>query len=278
MNEMALSFAANYDEKLMLGATIGVPFVRYELDGTYEESDPADQVEFFDRLEYGEFLRTQGIGVNLKMGLIYRVHPLVRVGATFHTPTLLGLTDNYSNTFTYEYTDGGGVYSNTAQSPDATFDYRLRTPWRAGGSAAFLFRKYGFLSAEVEVVDYSASRYNFTADVSSTDNERLEREVNRDIRNDYRQAVNLRFGGELALDAFRLRAGLNLLGKPGAEQTGFNTAYTAGFGVRGESFYLDLGYRLSKGAGSVIAPYAGAPVVDTDNTASDLLLTVGLKF
>jgi hypothetical protein len=29
MNEMVISFGGNYDEKLMIGATIGVPFVNY---------------------------------------------------------------------------------------------------------------------------------------------------------------------------------------------------------------------------------------------------------
>lgn len=278
MNELTLSFAGNYDEKLMLGATIGVPIVRYELNGTYEESDPADLVEYFNGLQFTEFLRTQGIGVNFKLGLIYRVHQMLRIGAAFHTPTLMGLTDNYNNTFTYDYFYNGSAVSDYAESGDGNFDYRLRTPWRASGSAAVLFRKYGFLSADVEVVDYSASRYNFTADVSSTENEREERRVNQEIRDSFRQTVNIRLGGELALDNFRLRGGFNLLGKPGAEQTGFNTAYTAGFGVRGESFFLDVGYRLSKGAGSVSAPYFDAPVAEADNTTSDLLLTVGLKF
>ncbi len=278
MNEMAISFAGNYDEKIMLGATIGVPIVNYVLDGTYEESDLESQVDYFDRLEYTEYVRTQGVGVNMKLGLIYRINPMFRIGAAFHTPTLLGLTDNYYNGFTYEYTDGGGPDQRTDQSPDGNFDYRLRTPWRAIGSAAVVFKKYGFLSADVEVVDYSASRYNFTADVSSIDNAQLERTVNREIRDNYRQALNLRFGGELALDNFRVRGGVNLLGKPGEGQEGFNTAYTAGFGVRGQSFYVDLGYRLSKGTGSIAAPYAGAPVATTDNTTSDLLLTLGVRF
>lgn len=278
MNELTLSFAGNYDEKLMLGATIGVPIVRYELNGTYEETDPNDQVEFFNGLQYTDFLRTQGIGINFKLGLIYRAHQMLRVGAAFQTPTLMGLTDRFNNTFTYDYIYGGEPVSDFAESVDGNFDYRLRTPWRASGSLAVLFKKYGFLSADVEVVDYSASRYNFTADVSSTDNEREERKVNLEIQEAFRQVVNLRLGGELALDNFRLRGGFNLLGKPGADQTGFNTAYTAGFGVRGDSFFLDVGYRLSKGAGSVAAPYFDAPVADTDNTTSDVLLTVGLKF
>ena len=84
-------------------------------------------------------------------------------------------------------------------------------------------------------------------------------------------------GGELALDDFRLRAGVNLNGKPEEGADGFNTAFTLGAGVRGESFFLDLGYRRNTGDGSV-QPYAGAPLVTTDNTASDIVLTLGFKF
>ena len=278
MNEMVLSFAGNYDEKLMVGATVGVPFVNYRLDGEYRESDMADAVPFFDRLSYTEYLRTEGVGVNLKLGVAYRVSQSLRLGMAFHTPTYLGLTDSYSNTFAYDYTDGGGSVQGQEQiSPDGVSDYRLRTPWRAIGSAAVLFKKLGFLSADVEVVDYSANAYNLTADVNNTDNKLAERDLNAEIQRAYRQTANIRVGGEVALDDFRLRAGVNLLGKPQVNATGFNTAYTAGAGIRGESFYLDLGYRFSRGKGSV-TPYFGAPSAATTNINNELLLTLGFKF
>ena len=278
MNEMVLSFAGNYDEKLMVGATVGVPFVNYRLDGEYRELDMADAVPFFDRLSYTEYLRTEGVGVNLKLGVAYRVSQSLRLGMAFHTPTYLGLTDSYSNTFAYDYTDGGGSVQGQEQiSPDGVSDYRLRTPWRAIGSAAVLFKKLGFLSADVEVVDYSANAYNLTADVNNTDNKLAERALNAEIQRAYRQTANIRVGGEVALDDFRLRAGVNLLGKPQVNATGFNTAYTAGAGIRGESFYLDLGYRFSRGKGSV-TPYFGAPSAATTKINNELLLTLGFKF
>ncbi len=282
MNEMVLSFAGNYDEKLMIGATIGVPFVNYRLEGEYQETDPGGGVDgnvpFFSGLTYTEFLKTEGVGFNLKMGVTYRVNQMLRLGAAFHTPTYLGLTDTYSNTFAYDYEDGGGSILGEEQlSPDGISDYRLKTPWRAIGSAAVLFQKYGFLSADVEIVDYSANAYNLTADISNSDNQLAERELNNEIQRAFRQTTNIRVGGEVALDNFRLRAGVNLLGKPQAGETGYNMAYTAGAGIRGDAFYLDLGYRLSTGKGSV-SPYAGAPVATTDNTSNEVLLTVGFKF
>lgn len=278
MNEMVISFAGNYNEKLMLGATVGVPFVNYRLEGEYTESDPSDVVTYFDKLVYTEYLRTSGIGINLKLGVIYKVNQALRLGAAFHTPTAMSLTDAFSNTFAYDYTDGNGsTIGETQYSPDGTYDYKLRTPWRASASAGLVVKKIGFLSADVEWVDYSANRYNFTADVPSQENQQYEREINLDIQRKYQQTMNMRLGAEVALDNFRLRGGFNLLGKPQEGETGYNTAFTAGAGVRGKSFYLDLGYRRGQGKGSVTA-YDGGPVASTKVVTNDFLMTVGLKF
>jgi hypothetical protein len=278
LNEMVLSMAGNYDEKLMVGFTVGVPFVNYTLEGEYTETDVNAQVDSFETLSYTEYLRTEGVGVNFKLGIIYRVNSMLRLGAAVHSPTLLGLTDTYNNSFSYEYSAFGGRYTDEADSPEGTTDYRLRTPWRANASAAFIFQKYGFLSADVELVDYSAATFNFTADIPSSDNQEAEREVNRAIQTAYQQAVNLRLGGELALENFRFRAGVNLLGNPVEGESGFRTAYTAGAGVRSKAFFLDLGYRLTLGDGSVSAPYSGAPVASLDSRNNEILLSIGFKF
>jgi len=277
MNEMVMSFAGNYDEKLMIGATVGVPFVKYRLNGEYRETDTYGLVDFFDDLTYTEYLNTDGLGVNFKFGVIYRASQAVRLGASFHSPTWFSLTDDYSNSFGYSYTDNSGSYSDQTTSPSGKSDYKLATPWRASLSGAFLFKKLGFLSADVEWVDYSANKYNFTADVANTANQQAEQAVNNEIQRLFEPKMNVRLGGEAALDNFRLRAGINLIEKPYAADSGFNMGYTVGAGIRGESFYLDLGYRLRTGEGSVIA-YSGAPVASTKNKVSDVLLTVGFKF
>lgn len=278
MDEMTLSFAGNYDERLMVGATIGIPFVNYRLEGEYKESDPSGLVNTFDELTYTDYLKTSGVGVNLKIGVNYKVNQMLRIGAAFHTPTRLNLTESYSNTFTYIYTVGNKTYGGEpAVSPDGNFDYRLRTPWRAMLSGALVLKKRGFLSADVEWVDYGANAFNLTANVASTDNEIFERELNRSVQNAYQQVMNIRAGGEFVMGKFRLRAGVNLLGKPQKGEDGYNVAYTAGAGVREESFFLDLGWRRYTGKGSV-SPYSDAPVATTSNVSSNLLLTLGFKF
>lgn len=282
MNEMVLSFAGNYDEKLMVGATIGVPFVNNRLESEYVETDPGGDVDgnvpYFGRLVFTDYLRTEGIGINLKMGLIYKVNQAVRLGAAFHTPTALGLTDTYNNSFAYDYGDGSGSYTGeTLLSPDGTFDYKLRTPWRFIASGAFVIRKYGFISADLEWLDYGGSRYNFTSNVSNTENQVLEREINNEIQRKYQSAMNVRVGGELALDQFRLRAGVNLNGDPVEGESGFSTGFSLGAGIHTGSFFIDMAYRRFAGEGSVSAG-AGAPLAATDYATNDVSLTLGFKF
>lgn len=285
VNEMVVSFAGNYNEEVMIGATIGVPFVKYELQGDYTETDATDAVPYFDDLRYTEYLRTNGVGVNLKLGVIYRPNQMLRFGAAFHTPTLMSLTDNYETTFRYAYTDGTGPNpGQDVYSPSGTTDYRLRTSWRAILSGAVLVKKYGFLSADVEWVDYSANRFNLTADVANSENQLAERELNNEVRRAYKQAMNIRLGGELALDRLRLRVGTNLLGKPGEIQDGFDAAFSGGIGLRLDKFYLDLGFRRAAGK-STVQVYSDPEVspddqqiADLKNRATDVLLTAGFKF
>lgn len=282
VNELVIGLAGNYDEKLMLGATVGVPIVNYRIEGEYTESDAGGGLEgnvpYFDYLSYTEYLRSQGVGVNFKLGLIYRITQSVRLGAAFHTPTLLGITDEYSNTFQYAYEDANGPsVSQVLESPQGNFDYRLRTPWRAMLGTAFVVGKNGFVSADLEWVDYGASRFDFNPGSPSAADEQAERAVNRDIQRNYQQAMNVRLGGELALDNFRLRAGVNLQGNPNEGSSDFRTAYTAGAGLRADAFFLDLGFRRTVGDGQ-ISPYAGSPAAEFNVRNNELLLTIGFKF
>jgi hypothetical protein len=68
-----------------------------------------------------------------------------------------------------------------------------------------------------------------------------------------------------------------MMGKPEEGESGFNMAYTAGVGVRLESFYIDLGYRRTQRK-SAITPYSDGPAAATNVALNDVLLTVGFKF
>lgn len=284
INEMVLSFAGNYDEKVSLGATIGVPFFTYNQRKRYIESDPNNEVEYFDELQFDETLKTSGVGINLKLGAIWRVNQNLRLGAAFHTPTLAGLTDNFNATLRYDYTDASGSVSNEAEGIASPFDYNLITPWRTIGSVAYLMPKVGFLSADVEFLDYSKSKFDLTKNFQDDDTRQYEQLVNDELATTYTSAVNIRLGGEAVVGRLRLRAGYNIFGTPfdARDTKKFpNSAVSLGIGVRKDWFYMDLGYRFSKGTeqfSTYLTAKGPGQTVGSETTRHDCLLTFGFKF
>jgi hypothetical protein len=286
--EMTFAVAGNYMDRLMLGASVGMPTVRYTQDAIYTESDPGGgyegNVAYFDNLTYTDYVRTNGIGFNAKLGATLRVNQMLRLGAAFHSPTFMNLTDNFDAGFEYAYQDqttSGALadYSENANAAADPFNYGLRTPWRATFGGAILLNKLGFISADVDYTDYSAARFNLTKESNDAGTRAFERSLNAQIANELQPALNYRFGAEIVLDIFRLRAGYNLLGKARRDQEGFDNAFSLGAGIRQSHYYLDLAFRSRNAAGSV-SPYASedAPRGITDTRFNDVMLTIGFKF
>lgn len=280
VNELVFSFAGNYKERILLGATVGVPFLRYEEDKTYREEDQgagADgDVPLFDDLEYIEELNTTGVGINLKVGLIYRAHQAVRLGLAVHTPTAFKLEDAFRSSMAYNFTyPDGEVVNGFAESPDGLFDYRLRTPWRVIGSGGFIIKKHGFLSAEVEYVNFSNNEFRYDGFIDA------ERDVNNSIANDFEPAMNIRLGGEFAYEIFRFRAGLGIQQSPFANDNSTNKTYSAGFGIRQQNFSLDFAYRLHRNE-ELFIPYQASDspeqLVANEENFNTFAFTVGFRF
>lgn len=283
INELTFSLAGNIEEKLLLGATLGVPLVSYSEVKTYRERDEDDSTPFFESLEFEERLTQTGSGVNLKVGAIYRALQSVRIGLAVHTPTSFRLEDNFTTRLTYAFNEGNGVQSFDTSSPDGSFEYRVNTPAKFIGSAAFIIGRRGFLTAEVEYQDFASTEFNFNNTTSDADLA-YEAELNRQIQDSYKSAVNIKLGGEFAYENLRLRAGYGLIGSPYVEGDAFYNALSLGVGLRQKSFYMDLGYRRSS-VGETYVPYVifdketfPEQEVTNEFTTSTFLLTFGFRF
>ena len=282
INELVFSMAGNLEEKLLMGFTIGIPFISFNENKIYKEQD-IDSIPFFNNLTFEEDLNTTGVGINLKLGLIYRINQMVRLGMAIHTPSAFSLTDNFSTSLVYDYTDlpanDGPV---EASSPDGTFEYKFKSPWRVIGSAGVLINRSGFVSAEVEWVDYATSSFNLTANSTNEADRRYEQQLNNEIEQAYTSALNFRLGGEYAYDLLRFRAGYNILGIPFVDDSSTNSTFSLGFGIREESFFIDLAYQKSMIDDTYlpyVLPGGGSPqVVRNDVSNNKYLLTIGFKF
>jgi hypothetical protein len=270
INEFDFAFGANYNDRLYIGATIGIPVIRYFEHSQYREIKNDTAIHYFKTMTYNQELETHGTGINLKVGLIYRPANWIRIGAAIHTPTYYGnMRDSWDSDMTGELTFG--TYSSS--SPIGSFDYQLTTPFRAIGSIAFIIGKFGLISGEYEYVNYSQA--SFAASNTSYS------DVNTEIRNKYKTPLNLRFGTEWRIQNFLLRGGFGYYGSP--YQSGINTSElvvaSLGWGYRVKHFFFDMTYQWSQTKEDYY--FYDPTLVDPSQnqvTTSTLTTTVGFRF
>ena len=281
--ELVVSFGGNYQEKLMLGATIGIPVIDYRRDQSFTESNlAAASGNYLTSYTYTENLRTSGLGINLKLGAIYKFVDAFRVGVALHTPSYIALTDvQDQNVMTY-FTGNSPLSSDASEN---TFDYTLTTPWKGVASATAMLGKYGFITADYEYVDYRSTRFNF-----GSGNGDYQSSINDNIRTNYQGASNVRAGVEIKLDALSLRAGLGYYGNPyksSVNKDGEHIDFSGGIGFRGKrGGFVDLAfvhhqyktlespYTLPTGYTSIYSPVVAA----INNNQNNFAVTVGWKF
>jgi hypothetical protein len=293
VNELVFAYAGNYKEKLSIGATVGVPFAQYEVTNTYNEVNKSVTNNFpFRSLNFTDSYILDGTGINLKVGAIYRPIKMLRVGLAIHTPTVYSFSDNRTSKMTYEYDAGSNQISKmTATSPDGLVKYNLTTPWKFIGSGGVVIGKNGFITAELEYVDYQSGRLSFTQTDSTSaaqqqELKQFETEINADVVSTLKSALNIRLGGEFAYDVFRLRAGVNLLGATQQTNGVSQQVYTAGAGIRGKSMFFDLGYSYLKQSYGYQPYIAGLPnpkipnqdAVSVSTIRHNFVATLGFKF
>ncbi len=280
--EIVFSFAGNYDNKIYMGATLGIPYMNFSQSNVYEEFDDDKSIDDttslynFKSFKYTTNLSTTGTGINLKLGLIYKVNDMFRMGLAVHTPTYYQMNDAYSSNTSAFFED---ATVGDAESPEGKFSYNITTPFKAIASAAFLYKTYGLISVDYEYTDYSTAHLG--SDEYSFSDE------NRVIKDIYSPGQAIRLGAEVKYKVFSFRGGAVLSSSPFTGNFDFNgenqssISYTGGIGMRDKNFFLDLGYAY-KNTNSTYRPYT-LKQTETEwasikNISHRLMITVGFKF
>lgn len=275
MGEYLFSFGANYDNRLYLGASLGINHTFFDQTIIHTESDPTDFIDYFDSFSFEEYLVTRGTGYSMKFGAIFQALDFLRVGASFHLPSFYYMRDNFDNYMT-AYIDADYPDDESPQSAGSglwEYKYRLRTPAKSVLSAAFTIGNLGMLSVDYEFIDYRKSSLE-----ASDDNFYDENTV---IDNLFGTASNLRLGGELKLGLLYIRGGYGYYGSPfasGEPNVDSNRmVLSGGLGYRNRSFFVDAGYSYSS---SQIRYYMYVPqMVDGSvNTSESTIAQVTLGF
>ncbi len=274
MNEYVFSFAANYNDRLYMGMTFGIPYIRYYESSVYTES----KIENSDLLYFNRYedLETHGSGFNFKMGLIYRASDWLRIGAAFHTPSWFNMRDYWIVTMVSQFKtpdqDGNTQYVKT--SPSGSFDYSLQTPYRIQGSLAFIIGNVGLISADYEFADYATSHF-YTHDYSFNNE-------NSAISNSYTGTHQIRVGTEWRYNIFSFRAGGKYITSPYQNDIndGSRFGFSGGIGLKEGWFFMDLAYAYNKMKDDYYFYNTGgisSNPVQNSTIGHSILLTIGAK-
>ena len=288
--QWSISYGANFDDKLFIGAGLGITSIRYKISQIFRESnfryseDPDYQP--IDNFHTNENYDIRGSGVNFTVGAIFRPLDFLQIGASLVTPSFYKLTDTYGGSIASEwnYFDDPDNPSFPEQPNVREYfddiplisEYNISTPLRVTTGATFI-SKIGFLSADIEFVNYAKAKYN--SDITGDFNPE-----NDGIKSAYKPVVNYRVGAEYRHDIFRVRAGFNYMADPHKTTSGIDRSiksFSGGLGVKMDRFFADIGAVFSSTEGSR-SPYFSSigpdPIALQKLKTANYILTLGFTF
>jgi hypothetical protein len=144
----------------------------------------------------------------------------------------------------YSWSDESNIY----------YSYQLETPVKLNLSAAYTLGSAAIISVDYERINYNGMKFRDAGDnYDYTDH-------NSEINDMFNATGILRLGTEVKLNQnFSLRGGYNMIGNPWKESYTFMdgstseilnnndsfSSYSAGFGYRQQSFFIDFAYRMN---------------------------------
>lgn len=246
VNELGFTVGGNYDNKLYIAATLGVDFMEMNEDHLYQET--SDSLDFI-ALDFTENRNVKGTGINLKIGMIYRINKLVRIGLAVHTPTAYRLVDSYNSGLYGEIIYDSLLQATNYAMEDAdplVLQHDLVTPWVFMGSVGIIIPKRGFIGLDVEYSDYSWASFALLENERTVANNKFINDLNDRVEAGYKGVLKARIGAEMAFGLARLRLGYQFQTSPYEESiagvTDMRHDISAGLGLRWKHFYLDFGY------------------------------------
>ena len=177
-NDMVFNWGMDINDRIFLGANLTVPIINYRYSEFYSEVVPdSEKANFTVTPEWKEggvvktgantvYLgsnykydyRSDVSGVNLKLGFIWLPTDGLRLGAAIQTPTAYSIHERWyvSASSRFEATD----LNANESSPLAEADYSFVAPYVFNAGAAYTFGRFGMISADYELTDFSIMEFS----------------------------------------------------------------------------------------------------------------------
>lgn len=273
-------YAANIDDRIYLGASANIVAHRFKRNMRHTEHSLAPN-NSMDQFEVEDDLSTTGGGFDLSLGALFRVTERLRAGLAFHSPQWLNLTDQYTTTMRSGFVTLGdrGDFDLSAESPDGTFTYRLRTPWKAVGSLAYVVGAQGLVSVDYEHAELPGMRFNPSNTLEDSYDFKYENDA---IRKRFRSQGTLRVGTEWRFGNWYGRGGwafaTDAFARDDFQSAQGRRVFAAGLGYRSAHVTVDFAANYTaQGVKHFAYDPALVDPVAIDRTRVTSMVTIGLR-
>ena len=259
-SEYIYNLAANFSDFVYVGLNLGFisvnyNFMEYVKEGAVNsiefptmkfEDEKGNEVQgYFNNMKYNYQYNTYGTGYFAKLGVLVTPFAGLRIGAAIQTPTTMHMNEGwiYSGSTTFGIQGSGGNETFSSESPEGKNKYNYSSPYRANFGLAYTFGKWGIISADYELCDFSTMKYFnsiYSNDLDVSD------EMNQHIMEIMGVSHMLRTGIEIRpLTGFSVRGGYGLT-TSALKDASFTHSISFGLGYSSnDSFFADAACRTT---------------------------------
>ncbi|MCO5231874.1 MAG: outer membrane protein transport protein [Chitinophagales bacterium] len=285
LSDFSFGTGVAINDQFMVGMNIGIPFINYEEEFYVRETDETNisgEINYWDKRDK---YRTEGNGINAKIGVLFIPTPDLRIGASFTTPTRYSLKDLYATYFRADFETY--TLDNFNKPAEGYFDYKYISPLKLNTGLSYVNSNLGFATVEYEYTNPAKNKYVFTDDMYNSKD--AEERLNESIKNKYKSVHTVKVGLEgIIAEQYRARVGFQYRSSAYSDQDAVNhlaknnqMAISGGLGYRGKSFYTDVAY-VHQLSDAFIVPYnvslAPSDVLTSKFNRSNFIVSVGIKF
>src|SRR5690606_2007097 len=190
----SLAFGGNYNNVFYIGGNIGFSSFIHENSAQFSEYgwtkdaatitrdnpnssfvDPDHEDNRFLEKNYemldDYYQRSEGTGIDFKIGAMYKPTVDWNIGATITSPTWYTIdqyTESYIGVDYYDSEDAGEAFNFGETEFTDDFTYRLITPWKFGLGVSKFFGR-GLISADAEYINYGSIKIRDTRGPNSSE-------------------------------------------------------------------------------------------------------------
>lgn len=284
----SFSGAIEVARNVLVGATLNIISGSYNRNRDYYETDinnvyganfrtdPLDsRTADFQEFYLNDVLNWDISGWDAKVGFIYQISPLARIGASVKFPTSYTIKEDYT-------VNGTSTFATHDFSLDPPFEskteYDISSPYQLSGGASVNLKGL-IVSGDLTYIDFTQMEFKSGGDLDAA----TISANNKDIKQLFRAVLNYNLGAEYTIPTvnLRLRGGFILNPSPyqGDPSERDRKYITGGIGfLAEEAFAFDLGYAY--GWWKDIGDNYGANVSRTyqDIKSHNLILSVSYRF